>query len=58
MLAQAQQVVTLEMTVMDLAKRDLIDMQAYAEYLHQHDHLIRVKSEVDADRELAGSARV
>lgn len=45
------------MTVMDLAKRDLIDMQAHAEYLHQHDHLIRVKSEVDAGRELAGSVR-
>lgn len=42
---------------MDLAKRDLIDMQAYAEYLYQHDQLIRVKSEVDAGRELAGSAR-
>ncbi len=43
---------------MDQAKRDLIDMQAYADYLYQQDRLIRVKSEIDSDRELAGSAKL
>ena len=42
---------------MDLAKQGLIDMQSYVDYLERHNHLIRVKSEVDADRELAGIAK-
>ena len=42
---------------MDLAKRNLIDLQSYVEFLEQHNHLIRVKSEVDPDFELAGIAR-
>ncbi len=42
---------------MELAKRDRIDMQAYADHLYQQNHVIRVKNEVDYDRELAGIAR-
>ena len=42
---------------MDLAKRNLIDMQQYVDFLEQHNHLVRVKSEVDPDYELAGIAK-
>ncbi len=42
---------------MDLAKRNLTDIQRYIEFLEQHDHLIRVKSEVDPVFELAGIAK-
>ena len=42
---------------MELAKRKLIDLQSYIEFMQRHDHLIRVKSEVDAEFELAGIAR-
>ena len=42
---------------MDLAQRKLIDLQSYVEFLQQHNHLIRVKSAVDPDFELAGIAR-
>ena len=31
---------------MDLAKRNLIDLQSYIEFMEEHNHLIRVKSEV------------
>ncbi|MCF7980526.1 MAG: UbiD family decarboxylase [Pseudomonadales bacterium] len=42
---------------MDLAARNLIDIQSYIEYLEQNNHLIRVKSEVDPVFELAGIAK-
>ena len=42
---------------MELAKRKLVDLQSYVAFMGQHNHLIRVKSEVDADFELAGIAR-
>ena len=42
---------------MDLAKRGLIDIQSYVEYLEQHNHLIRVKSPVDPIHTLAGIAK-
>lgn len=42
---------------MDLAARNLIDIQSYIEYLEQNNHLIRVKSEVDPVHELAGIAK-
>ena len=41
---------------MDLAKRNLIDLQQYIAFLEENNHLIRVKSEVDAKLELAGIA--
>ena len=39
---------------MDLAKRNLTDLQQYIAFLEEHNHLIRVKSEVDPIFELAG----
>ena len=42
---------------MDLAKRGLTDMQAYVDYLDKQNHLLRVKSPVDAVLELAGIAK-
>ena len=42
---------------MDLAARNLIDIQSYIEYLEQNNHLMRVKSEVDPVFELAGIAK-
>ncbi len=42
---------------MDLAKRNLIDMQQYLAFLEENDHLVRVKSEVDPYLELAGIAK-
>ncbi len=42
---------------MDLAKRGLIDLQSYINYLADADLLVRVKSEVNSDRELAGIAK-
>lgn len=42
---------------MDLAKRNLIDLQSYIEFLERHNHLVRVKSEVNPDFELAGIAK-
>lgn len=42
---------------MDLAKRKLIDLQQYIAFLEENNHLIRVKSEVDGDFELAGIAK-
>lgn len=42
---------------MDLAKRDLIDLQSYVDYLERHNHLIRVKGEVDPIHVLAGIAK-
>lgn len=42
---------------MDLAKRGLIDIQSYVDYLEQENHLIRVKSEVDPKLTLAGIAK-
>ena len=42
---------------MDLAKRGLIDLQSYVNYLGDADLLVRVKSAVDSDRELAGIAK-
>ncbi len=42
---------------MDLAQRDLLDIQSYINYLEQNNHLIRVKSEVDPINELAGIAK-
>jgi 2,5-furandicarboxylate decarboxylase 1 len=35
----------------------LTDLQAYIDYLEQNNHLVRVKSEVDANFELAGIAK-
>jgi 2,5-furandicarboxylate decarboxylase 1 len=42
---------------MDLGKRGLIDIQSYIEFFENHNHLIRVKSEVDQDQVLAGIAK-
>ncbi|MEE9160695.1 MAG: hypothetical protein V3V73_02800 [Gammaproteobacteria bacterium] len=42
---------------MDLAKRNLIDIQQYIEFLEENNHLIRLKSEVDSYLELAGIAK-
>ena len=42
---------------MDLAKRGLTDMQGYVAWLEKKNHLIRVKSPVDAVLELAGIAK-
>ncbi len=42
---------------MDLAKRGLTDLQSYVDYLDEADLLVRVKSVVDSDRELAGIAK-
>jgi len=42
---------------MDLAKRGLTDLQSYVDYLDEADLLVRVKSPVDSDRELAGIAK-
>ncbi len=42
---------------MDLAKRNLIDLQQYICFLEDNNHLVRIKSEVDADFELAGIAK-
>ena len=44
-------------TKMDLAKRNLIDIQQYIEFLEENNHLIRLKSEVDSYLELAGIAK-
>jgi 2,5-furandicarboxylate decarboxylase 1 len=41
----------------DLAKRNLIDIQSYIDHLDQNNQLIRVKSEVDPVYELAGVAK-
>lgn len=42
---------------MDLVERGLADLQDYVRFLEEHDHLIRVKSEVDQDLVLAGLAK-
>ncbi|MEJ8566413.1 UbiD family decarboxylase [Elongatibacter sediminis] len=42
---------------MDLAARGLTDMQRYIEFLEAGNHLVRVRSEIDQDFELAGIAR-
>ncbi len=42
---------------MDLAKHGLTDLQSYIDYLDGADLLVRVKSAVDSDRELAGIAK-
>ena len=42
---------------MDLAKRNLIDLQQYIAFLEENNHLVRVKSEVDSYLELAGIAK-
>ncbi len=42
---------------MDLAKRNLIDLQQYIAFLEENNHLVRVKSEVDPYLELAGIAK-
>lgn len=42
---------------MNLAERKLTDLQAYIQFLEQRGHLIRVKSEVDPELELAGIAK-
>ena len=42
---------------MDLAKRGLTDLQSYVAYLDEAGLLVRVKSAVDSDRELAGIAK-
>ena len=42
---------------MDLAKRGLNELQACVQFLEEHDHLIRVRSPVDQDHELAGIAK-
>lgn len=42
---------------MDLAKRNLIDLQQYIAFLEDNNHLVRVKSEVDPYLELAGIAK-
>jgi len=42
---------------MDLVKRGLTDLQSYIDYLDKGDLLVRVKSAVDSDRELAGIAK-
>ncbi|MFQ5982295.1 MAG: UbiD family decarboxylase domain-containing protein, partial [Woeseiaceae bacterium] len=42
---------------MDLVKRGLTDLQSYIDYLDKAKLLVRVKSEVDSDIELAGVAK-
>ncbi len=42
---------------MDLFKRGLTDLQSYIDYLDQANLLVRVKSAVDSDLELAGVAK-
>ena len=42
---------------MDLAKQGLTDLQSYIDYLDEANLLVRVKSAVDSDRELAGIAK-
>jgi 2,5-furandicarboxylate decarboxylase 1 len=42
---------------MNFAERQLIDIQAYIAYFEEHNHLIRIKSEVDPVFELAGIAK-
>jgi 2,5-furandicarboxylate decarboxylase 1 len=42
---------------MDLVKRGLTDLQSYIDYLGEANLLVRVKSTVDSDRELAGIAK-
>ena len=42
---------------MDMAKRGLTDLQSYVDYLDEANLLIRVKSSVDSDLELAGVAK-
>ena len=42
---------------MDMLERGLDDLQDYVQFLEQHDRLIRVRSEVDQDHELAGIAK-
>ena len=42
---------------MDLAKRGLDELQAYVQFLEEHNQLVRVKSPVDQDRVLAGIAK-
>jgi len=42
---------------MDLAKRNLIDLQSYVDFLEHNNHLVRVKSKVDANLTLAGIAK-
>ena len=42
---------------MNLAQRKLTDIQSYIEFLESNGDLIRVKSEVDAEYELAGIAK-
>ena len=42
---------------MDLVKRGLTDLQSYIDYLDDANLLVRVKSPVDADLELAGVAK-
>ena len=42
---------------MDLAKHGLTDLQSYIDYLDEANLLVRVKSAVDSDRELAGIAK-
>ncbi|MFT7459600.1 MAG: 2,5-furandicarboxylate decarboxylase 1 [Planctomycetota bacterium] len=42
---------------MNFAKRELIDLQSYVEYLEKHDQLIRVHTEVNPVFELAGIAK-
>ncbi|MGI9342863.1 MAG: UbiD family decarboxylase [Gammaproteobacteria bacterium] len=42
---------------MDLAKRGLDELQAYVQFLEEHNQLVRVKSPVDQDHVLAGIAK-
>ena len=42
---------------MNFADRQLIDLQAYITYLEEHNHLIRIKTEVNPVFELAGIAK-
>ena len=42
---------------MNLAERKLTDLQAYIQFMEQRGHLVRVKSEVDPELELAGVPR-
>ena len=42
---------------MDLAKRGLVDLQAYINFLEENNHLVRVRSAVDQDQVLAGIAK-
>ena len=42
---------------MDLDARNLTDLQGYIDYLEANNLLIRVKTEVDAEFELAGIAK-